>query len=81
MIANVQAEASVLGAILLNQKAYDEAAACGLQHGDFSLDSHRRIFQHMGVLAESARPIDLITLVDQLATRQKNWSALVTSLM
>jgi replicative DNA helicase len=57
---------SILGAILLNQKAYDDAAACGLQFGDFSLDSHRRIYHHMAVLAESGRPIDHITLIDQL---------------
>jgi replicative DNA helicase len=33
---------------------------------DFSLDSHRKIFGRMRGLAESSRPIDMITLVEEL---------------
>jgi replicative DNA helicase len=64
--ASVEAERSILGAILLDNFAYNQAAE-SLQADDFSLDGHRRIFQRMLDLGESNRPIDLITLVDELA--------------
>ena len=64
--ANVDAERSVLGGIMLDPKAYDEAAALGLSASDFLLDSHRRIYSRMVELAESSRPIDTITLIEEL---------------
>jgi replicative DNA helicase len=63
--ANVEAERSILGAILLDNLAYNEAAE-HLKPEDFSLDSHRRLFMRMVDLAESSRPIDMITLVEEL---------------
>ena len=63
--ANVEAEKSILGAILLDNLAYNEAAE-HLKPEDFSLDSHRRIFTRMVDLAESSWPIDMITLVEEL---------------
>jgi len=67
---SVDTEKSILGGILLDDKAYDEAAAAGLEAADFSLDSHRRIYQHMGALAAASRPIDLITLIEELSTHK-----------
>lgn len=64
--ASVDAEKSVLGGILLNAAAYEEAAASGLTASDFSLDSHRRIYSRMVELAETSRPIDTITLAEEL---------------
>ena len=63
--ASVQAERSILGAILLDNLAYHQAAE-HLKADDFSLDSHRRIYSRMIDLAESSRPIDMITLVEEL---------------
>jgi len=63
--ANMQAERSILGAILLDNLAYNQAAE-HLRPDDFSLDSHRRIYSRMIELAESSRPIDMITLVEEL---------------
>jgi len=63
--ANVEAERSILGAILLDNLAYNQAAE-HLKADDFSLDSHRRIYGRMIDLAESSRPIDIITLVEEL---------------
>src|SRR6201998_2481252 len=60
--ANVEAERSILGAILLDNFAYNQAAE-HLRCEDFSLDSHRRIYSRMVDLAESSRPIDMITLI------------------
>src|SRR6202142_2825427 len=63
--ANVEAERSILGAILLDNFAYNQAAE-HLRVEDFSLDSHRRIYGRMVDLAESSRPIDMITLIEEL---------------
>ncbi|MBZ5572243.1 MAG: replicative DNA helicase [Acidobacteriia bacterium] len=63
--ANVEAERSILGAILLDNLAYNQAAE-HLKPEDFSLDSHRRLYTRMVDLAESSRPIDMITLVEEL---------------
>jgi replicative DNA helicase len=63
--ANVEAERSILGAILLDNFAYNQAAE-HLRIEDFSLDSHRRIYSRMVDLAETSRPIDMITLIEEL---------------
>ena len=63
--ANVEAERSILGAIMLDNLAFNQAAE-HLKPEDFSLDSHRRIYSRMVDLAESSRPIDIITLVEEL---------------
>ena len=63
--ANVEAERSILGAILLDNFAYNQAAE-HLRTEDFSLDSHRRLYARMVDLAESSRPIDMITLIEEL---------------
>src|ERR1022692_1529289 len=63
--ASVEAERSILGAILLDNRAFSEAAE-HLKPGDFSLDSHRRIYARMVDLYDSSRPIDLIMLVEEL---------------
>ena len=65
MPANVEAERAILGAILLDNSAYHESAE-HLRAEDFSLDSHRRIYARMVELMGSSRPIDLITLVEEL---------------
>jgi replicative DNA helicase len=82
--ANVEAERSILGAILSDNFAYNQAAE-HLRIEDFSLDSHRRIYSRMVDLAESSRPIDMITLIEEL-DRHKDLQAIgdvsyVSSLM
>jgi len=64
--ASVEAERSILGAILLDDRAFSEASPEYLKPEDFSLDSHRRIYSRMIDLAESSRPIDMITLIEEL---------------
>jgi replicative DNA helicase len=64
--ANVEAERSILGAILLDNLAYNQAAE-HLKPEDFLLDSHRRIYARMVELSEASHSIDLITLSEQLA--------------
>jgi replicative DNA helicase len=63
--SNADAERSVLGAILLDNAAYNQAAAV-LTPDDFFLDSHRRLFVRMMELADRSHPIDLVTLCEEL---------------
>jgi hypothetical protein len=63
--ANTDAERSILGAILLNNKAFNEASGL-IDASDFFLDSHRRIFARMADLAMAEKPIDLVTLIEEL---------------
>src|SRR5215468_6446473 len=62
---NLDAERSVLGAILLDNHALN-AAIETLRPEDFFLDQHRRVFTHMIQLGESQQAIDLVTLTDEL---------------
>jgi replicative DNA helicase len=63
--SNVEAERSILGAILLDNQVCNQAIEL-LRRDDFFLDSHRRIFDKMIALTERMMPIDLITLSDEL---------------
>ena len=64
--AAVDAEKTILGAILIENAFHSEAAE-KLEPDDFSLDSHRRIYQRMGDLLAEQRPIDIVTLSNELA--------------
>jgi replicative DNA helicase len=64
--AAVDAEKTILGAILLDNAAHSEAAE-KLEADDFSLDSHKRIYQRMGDLLAEQRPVDIVTLSNELA--------------
>src|SRR5919108_2456828 len=68
--ASADAERSILGAILLDNFAYNQAAE-HLRVDDFSLDAHRRIYGRMVDLAESSQPIDIITLSEELTRRRE----------
>ncbi len=68
--ASVEAERTILGAILLDNAAHSEAAE-KLSADDFSLDSHRRIFARMGELIDANRSVDIITLSEELERRKE----------
>ena len=68
--ASVEAERSILGAILLDNHAYNEAAE-KLRAEDFSLDSHRRIYSRMSELIDGRRAVDIVTLAEELARRKE----------
>jgi replicative DNA helicase len=71
---NLDAERSVLGAILLDNHALNMAVE-KLKPEDFFLDQHRRIFHQMIELGESQQAIDLVTLSDLLHRRGELESA------
>src|SRR5262245_43600785 len=62
---NLEAEKCVLGAILINNHAFNQAAEV-IDAGDFFRDAHRRIFEKMVGLSERSEPVDLVTLKDEL---------------
>src|SRR5579863_866788 len=62
---NLEAERSVLGAVLLHNDAFNLAAEV-LDSKDFFRDAHRRIFDKMVKLAERGDGIDLVTLKEEL---------------
>jgi replicative DNA helicase len=62
---NVEAERTVLGAVLVDNSAFNSAAEI-LTRDDFHRESHRRIFDAMAALAERSQPIDLVTLKEEL---------------
>src|SRR6478736_3697037 len=62
---NLEAERSVLGAILLHNDAFNLAAEV-IDAADFFRDAHRRIFDKMVALAERGDAIDLVTLKEEL---------------
>lgn len=66
---NIEAEQSVLGAILLDNSALTTTLEL-LDYDDFYKDSHRRIFLSMTDLFDKNEPIDIITLTDHL--KRKN---------
>ena len=66
MPANIDAEKTILGAILLDNAAHAEAAE-KIDADDFSLDSHRRIFLRMSELIDTGRAVDIVTLANELA--------------
>jgi replicative DNA helicase len=65
---NLEAERSILGAVLLDNHSLN-AAVEKLRSEDFFLPQHRQIFQRMIQLAEHQQAIDVVTLMDDLARR------------
>ena len=63
---NLDAERSILGAILLDNHALDLASE-KLRPEEFFLDQHRRIYERMVELRELQQAIDLVTLTDELS--------------
>lgn len=62
---NLEAEKCVLGAILIDNEAFDRAAE-SLDSRDFFRDAHRRVFDKMVLLSERREVIDLVTLNNEL---------------
>jgi replicative DNA helicase len=63
---NLDAEKSVLGAILIHNEAFNHAAEL-IDSKDFFRVAHARIFERMIVLSERGDAIDFITLKEELS--------------
>ncbi|HTW25450.1 MAG TPA: replicative DNA helicase [Candidatus Baltobacteraceae bacterium] len=65
---NIEAERSILGAVLLDNHALNAAVQI-LKSEDFFLSQHRHIFERMVQLSEKQLAIDTITLMEDLNRR------------
>src|SRR5690606_37501650 len=67
---SIEAEQSVLGGLLLDNAAFDRVADV-LTEDDFYRFDHRLIWQHIARLVALARPADVVTVHESLATAGK----------
>src|SRR5260370_27277023 len=63
-------EEAVLGAIMLEKSAFDTVVEI-LKPECFYLEGHQRIYRSMQGLAQKSQPIDILTVVEELKTRQE----------
>jgi replicative DNA helicase len=68
---NLEAERSVLGAVLLHPEALAVAVSHGLVGAAYFRDAHRRIFEAMQALAARDVTIDLVTLKEELGRKSE----------
>jgi replicative DNA helicase len=63
---NIEAEESVLGALLLSRDAIGVVSEMGLNPSDFYKPAHRHIFDAIRSLYSSGAPADTVTVADEL---------------
>ncbi|CAM2175551.1 Replicative DNA helicase DnaB [Burkholderia latens] len=66
-ISSIEAEQSVLGAILLDSEAYDIAASI-ISPDDFTTRENRLIFEAFGAMLSAGVAVDVVTVFDHLQT-------------
>ncbi|MEW6057191.1 MAG: replicative DNA helicase [Bdellovibrionota bacterium] len=66
---SLEAERSVLGALLLDSVAYSKVSDVGLSTEDFYREAHSKIFEAIQDLISRGEPVDLITLTTSLKNR------------
>ena len=64
---NLQAEESVLGAILLSRDALGAVIEAGLRYDDFYKPAHQHIFDVAVSVSQSGDPVDTITVAEELS--------------
>jgi replicative DNA helicase len=62
---SVEAEQSLLGALLIDNQAFDRVADL-VSWQDFYRDDHRRIWRHIARLVEASRPADVVTVLESI---------------
>ena len=62
---SVEAEQSLLGALLIDNQAFDRIAD-RVAGEDFYRDDHRRIWRHIHKLVEASRPADVVTVAESI---------------
>lgn len=63
---NLNAEESVLGAVLLSSDAINAVAEINLVPGDFYKPGHQHIYDAVRALVGSGEPVDAVTVADEL---------------
>jgi replicative DNA helicase len=62
---SIEAEQSLLGALLLDNQAFDRVADL-VTGEDFYRDDHRRLWRHIARLIEASRPADVVTVSESV---------------
>ena len=62
---SIEAEQSLLGALLLDNQAFEKVADL-VTGEDFYRDDHRRIWRHISRLVEQNKPADVVTLSEAI---------------
>ncbi|MFL6572732.1 MAG: replicative DNA helicase, partial [Burkholderiales bacterium] len=62
---SIEAEQSLLGALLLDNQAFDRVADL-VTGEDFYRDDHRRLWRHIARLIEAGKPADVVTLSESV---------------
>src|SRR5919108_2488068 len=62
---SVEAEQSLLGALLIDNQAFDRIADL-VSGEDFYRDDHRRIWRHIAKLVDASRPADVVTVSESI---------------
>jgi replicative DNA helicase len=63
---NIEAEESLLGALLLSRDAIGVVAELGLEPGDFYKPAHQHVYEAVKALSGAGQPVDPITVGDEL---------------
>jgi len=63
---NLEAEESLLGALLLSRDTVGEVAEMGLVPGDFYKPGHQHIYDAIRALTAGGQPVDVVTVGDEL---------------
>lgn len=63
-LCSKEAEQSILGCILLDEKSLDHIH--GFSSKDFYYEAHKQLFKSMLMLNKKNKPIDIVTLVEQM---------------
>lgn len=66
---SIEAEQSLLGALLLDNAAYDRVADLVTGH-DFYRDDHRRIWRHISRLIEAGKEADILTVSESIISSE-----------
>ncbi|QDQ87711.1 replicative DNA helicase [Alcaligenaceae bacterium SJ-26] len=67
IIANIDAEQSVLGALLIDNDAFDRLPALETRH--FYRGDHRAIYAEIVALLQASQPVDVLTLHDRMQVK------------
>src|SRR4051812_7065943 len=62
---SIEAEQSLLGALLLDNQAFDRVADL-VTGEDFYRDDHRRLWRHIARLMEAGKPADVVTVSESV---------------
>jgi replicative DNA helicase len=62
---SIESEQSVLGGLLLDQRAWDIVSDV-LTDADFYTDSHRRIWRHIAQSCMRGQPVDVVTIAESI---------------